>query len=381
MEFAVKRRGFIVQFLMGFILTTGIVILAGSVADQMYLKNAYFEAKNLTDKAALAAAKKYQETFSETVAVAAARAISANNKVFGSDLKDELVFTFDASHTRVTAMLPHYEFKTFWLRALNLNAVNVNNVFSSAYIYQPLSSEKITPFLINNKNLKPGDSVALTFNNAGVKGSSYDPNNMTAFYPIELTRTSYLNYDGTDASMPSNGSGEKVLRYTDNIIFGAEESVSSGDVAFLENDNNPAFGNVDSTLNGLDNGFPNFFNSDAVDAATFVALATLKLRSAGITDATALATNLNSILNTLDHKSDWPTPYITVPIESKPELYIAVSNGTKTTETQSTKTIVQEVIKVRLESLVVNKPSNKHSSTATVQANFTVVYTPPRLIE
>jgi len=376
-----KRKGFIVQFLMGFILTTGIVILAGSVADQMYLKNAYFEAKNMTEKAALAAAKKYQETFDETQAVASARAVSANNKVFGSDLKDDIVFTFDTSHTKVTATLPHYEFKTFWLRALNLNAVNVDNVFSSAYIYQPLTSEKITPFLINNKNLKPGDSLSLTFNNAGVKGSSYDPNNMSAFYPIELSRTNYLNFDGTSTQDPCNGSVEKVLKYTDNIIFGAENSVASGDVAFLENDNNPAFGNVNSTLNGLSSGFPNFFNNDSVDAATFVALATLKLRTAGITDTSALATNLNSILSTLNSKNNWPTPYLTIPVDSKPELYIAVSNGTKTTQWQNTKTIVQEVIKVRLDSLIINKPSNQPSSTATVQANFSVVYTPPRLIE
>ncbi len=376
-----KRRGFIVQFLMGFILITGVIILAGSVADQMYLKNAYFEAKNLTDKAALAAAKKYQETLSESQAIAAARAISINNKVFGSDLKDELVFTFDPSHTKVTATLPHYEFKTFWLKALNLGSINIDNVYSIAYINKSLNSENIAPFIINNRNLKPGDSISLTFNNAGVKGRDYDPNNISAFYPLELSRTTYLNYDGTEASTTCNGSVEKVLRYTDNIIFGSENSVATGDVAFLENDNNPAFGNVNSVLNGLSSGFPSFFNNDSVDAATFVALATLKLKAAGITEPSTLATNLNSILSTLNNKSDWPNPYITVPIDSKPEIYVAVSNGTKVAEWQNTKTVVQEIIKVRLDSLVVNKPNNKSSSTATVQANFSVVYVPPRLIE
>lgn len=376
-----KRRGFIVEFLMGFIITMGVVLLAGSVADEMFLKNSYFEVKNLTDKAALAAAKKYQETGNQQSAEAAGKLIGASNKISGQDMSQQLVFTFDASHTKVTATLPHYEFKTFWLRTLNMNAMNVDNVFSSASIYQPLSSEKITPFLINNQGLNAGDSLSLTFNNAGVKGRDYDPNNLSAFYPLELARTTYYNFDGTSTSTPSNGSVEKVLKYTDNIIFGAENSVSKGDIALLENDNNPAFGNVNSTLSGLDSGFPNFFNNDTVDAATFVALATLKLRNAGITSTNAISTNLNSILSTLDNKGDWPTPYVTVPVDSKPEIYIAVSNGSKTTDLQNTKTIVQEIIKVRLDSLVVNKSGDCHSTAASVQANFTVLSTPPKLIE
>ncbi len=376
-----KRRGFIVQFLMGLIIFTGIAILAGSVGDQMYFKNAYFEVKNLTDKAALAAAKNYQTSFDEQTAVAAARVISASNKVFGQDLKDQLVFTFDEAHTRVTATLPHFAYQTFWLRAVGLSSLDIDNVFSIASIYEPLSSQNIAPFLINNQDLEPGDSISLTFDGAGVKGADYDPADMTKFYPIELQRNTYYNLDGSVNDVGCNGSVEKVARYTSNIIFGSEESVDSGDVAFLENDNNPAFGNVNSLLNDLDNGFPNFFNNDSVYAATYVSLATLKLRTAGTTSAEGLATALNEILSGLDDKNNWPTPYITEPVDSKPELYIAVSNGSKVTEGQSTKTVVQEVIKVRLDSLIVNKPSNQHSSKATVQANFVVVHTPPRLIE
>lgn len=374
-----KRRGFITQFLLGFLLTVGLIVLAGSAADQMYLKNSYFEAKNLTEKAALAAARKYQETKDEQMSIAAARAISANNKVFKQDLKDELVFTFDTWHTKVTATLPHYEFKTLWLRALNLSSLNINNVYSSAMITG--SSEQITPFLINNQNLKVGDSLSLTFDNAGVKGVNYNPNNMSAFYPLELARTQYYNFDGSSTNVPCNGSVQKVLKYADNIIFGAQDAVNTGGVALLENDNNPAFGNINQTLNGLDSGFPSFFNNDTVDASTFVSLATLKLRTAGVTSSYDLANNLNSILTSLDTKGDWPNPYVTVPLDSKPEIYIAVSNGTKTTQTQNTQTIIQEIIKVRIDSLIVNKSSSKTSSPATIQANFTVLYTPPRLIE
>jgi|GEM_PF-4330795 len=381
MEGIIKRHGFIVQFLMGLILTSGIIILAGSVADQMYLKNSYFEAKNLTDKAALAAAKKYQETADETAATSSARNISAGNKVFGDDLSGQLIFTFDATHSKVTATLPHYQFKTFWLRALNLQYLNVDNVYSTAALYTPLNEGDITPFIINNRDLLPGDSIALTFNNAGVKGRDYNPNDMSAFYPLELGRTTYYNFDGTIAAQPCNGSVEKVLKYTDNIIFGSENSVAKGDIALLENDNNPAFGNVNSILNALSNGFPSFFNNDAVDAATFVALATLKLKYSGITDTTSLATNLNSILSNLNTKNDWPAPYTTIPIDSKPEIYIAVSNGSKTADSQNTTTIIQDIIKVRLDALVVNKADNQNSSTATVQASFTVLPTPPKLIE
>jgi hypothetical protein len=379
MEYAMKRCGFIVPFLLGFLLTTGLIILAGSAADQMYLKNAYFEAKNLTEKAALAAARNYQENKNEQMAIAAARAVSVNNKVFGEDLSGQLVFTFDTWHTKVTATLPHYEFKTFWLRALNLNALNIDNVYSSAVITG--SSEKITPFLINNKNLTVGDTLSLTFDNAGVKGVNYNPNNLGAFYPLEIPRTQYYNYDGTTTYPPSNGSVEKTLKYADNIIFGAQNTVLTGGIALLENDNNPAFGNINQTLNGLNNGFPNFFNNNTVDAATFVSLATLKLRTAGITSSSALADNLNSILTSLQTKSNWPTPYVVPPLDSKPEIYIAVSNGSKTSTGQNTNTIIQEIIKVRIDSLIVNKPDSKTSSTASVQLNFTVLYTPPRLIE
>lgn len=375
-----KRRGFIVQFLMGFVIFTGIAILAGSAADQMYLKNAYFDIKNLTDKAALAAAKKYQETFDEATAIASARAISSDNKIFGQDLKDELVFSFDEANTKVTATLPHFAFETFWLRILGINTLNIDDVNSTATIFQRLEGEKIAPFLINNQGLSPGDSISLTFDGAGVKGADYDPNDMGKFYPIELERSAYYNLDGS-VNEPSGGSVEKVARYTSNIIFGSEEVSSVGDIAFLENDNNPAFGNVNSLLNGLDNGFPNFFNNDSVYAATYVALAALKLRDSGVTTEALLASALNQILSGLEGKNDWPNAYVTQPLDSKPELYIAVSNGSKLTEGQSTSTVIEEIIKVRLDSLEVNKEENKHSSPATVKANFVVVYTPPRLID
>lgn len=376
-----KRSGFIVQFLMGLIIFTGIAILAGSVGDQMYFKNAYFEVKNLTDKAALAAAKNYQTNFDEQIAIAAARNISANNKVFGQDLKDELVFTFDEAHTRVTATLPHFSYKTFWLRAVGLKSLDINNVYSVASIVEPLSSQNVAPFLINKGGLKPRDSISLTFSGAGVNGADYDPTSMTKFYPVRLDRDEYFDFEQTGNNFGGNGSVEKVARYSNNIIFGSEKSVSTGDAILLENDNNPAFGNVNSLLNSLDNGFPNFFNNDSVYAATFVSLEALKLRTAGTTSEVGLASALNKILSELNAKNDWPKPYIAEPLDSKPELYIMVSDGTKTIEDRSAKTVVKEIIKVRLDSLIVNKPSNKPSSQATVEVSFTVLNTPPRLIE
>jgi hypothetical protein len=163
------RKGVVLPVVIGLITFTAAVIIGGSQADQLVQKNAYFQIKNLTDKAALAGASHWIKGYDEEQSEAVARSISTRNEVFGDDYSESLAFTW--GDEELTASLPTFVTNTFWLRLAGKSEMNITGVRSTAEIARygdPNHAEfcnafALKPLAINNQELAIGDEKSFLF--------------------------------------------------------------------------------------------------------------------------------------------------------------------------------------------------------------------------
>ena len=161
------RKAVIVPFALGMVILSGIFLFAGSVADEVLLKNRYFELKEFTEKAALAAANYYNRAEDTDLAQSKTRTLMQEHPLY-TTIQDQIAFIWDLDEEKVTVGIDHAEFNPFWLRMFGLKAVDIDDVNSTARLFT--SSEVISPvakglmpIAINERALELGEQLSLQY--------------------------------------------------------------------------------------------------------------------------------------------------------------------------------------------------------------------------
>ncbi len=227
------KKAFIDQILLGFLIFAVLIITATTLIDDEEARNKYYKIKNLTNNAALSAAKYYSNVQSDTFeAEQIADSILSKTKL-GLEIKDNLVYTWDfiSDPNTLTVNLPSYEHKTFWYKFLDLTSFGLE-AESKVRIVEGddiTNTANLTPFGINGC-----DSSHLTKNSVltfDLRGhSTYDDED-------------YVNFYGVDTNDACVDSGNSKWAHFKNAIkdFYVEDN-------FLKNDEDSLKVSTDDTL-------------------------------------------------------------------------------------------------------------------------------------
>lgn len=161
------RKAVIVPFALGMVIFSALVLLGGSVADNMLLKNRYFKLKEFTEKSAIAAANYYNNGEDTDTAETSTKTLMQTHPLY-PDISNELVFDWRLLEEKVVVSIANHNFDTFWLKMFSLDSIPMHDINSTAEI---LSSDevvsdqscKFTPITINEQNLSIGQQITLSF--------------------------------------------------------------------------------------------------------------------------------------------------------------------------------------------------------------------------
>ncbi len=161
------RKAMIVPFALGMVILSGIFLFAGSAADEVLLKNRYFQLKEFTEKAALAAANYYNVSEETDLAEHQSITLMQNNPLYES-VGNQIAFVWDLTEEKVTVGIVHAQFYPFWLRMFGLEAVDIDDVnatarlFTSSEVVSPVS-KGLMPIAINERALETGTHLSLEY--------------------------------------------------------------------------------------------------------------------------------------------------------------------------------------------------------------------------
>ena len=182
------KKAIIETMMLGFLLLASTIVIMGTVGDDLVVHNKINNLQNLTDNAALAAAKHYVENglVSKTDAETMAKNL-LDKTALGKEVSTGIAFTWTPSTDPeyVTARISNYSHNTFWYKFLQKDSFNLN-IQSVAKIVPPLDSESETlaPFGINEcgrTDLTLNNNLSFDFKTA----TTYADNILTTFYPMD----------------------------------------------------------------------------------------------------------------------------------------------------------------------------------------------------
>ncbi len=160
------RKAVIVPFALGTVLMSGLFLFGGSVADEMLLKNRYFKLKEFTEKAAIAAANYYSVDQDRQNAQQKTLSLMSSNPIYDS-VANEVEFIWRDSD-EVTVGIDKDRFQPFWLKMFGMDAINIEDVNSTAQIVDAPdaisdTTKEFVPIAINERDIVPGDILRLKY--------------------------------------------------------------------------------------------------------------------------------------------------------------------------------------------------------------------------
>jgi len=164
------RKAFLVPFMFGLTAMAAVFIFGGSIADKVILKNRYYQIKDFSDKLAIATGNIYQKTLNTTTAETKALSVLSTHPLY-TELFDKTVFTWNLAQNRVSVRILNYDFKTYWLKFIDLNTIKIDEVNSTVSLETSggttpkyKSSMGLKPIAINDQNLSIGTTKTFHFN-------------------------------------------------------------------------------------------------------------------------------------------------------------------------------------------------------------------------
>ena len=210
-----KKRAFIDKILLGFLLIVLSVVLIGTVADELKVRNKYTSLKQVLQAAVLSSSKyyTYEENDinkSESIALGIIAQVP-----LGNEIKDDIIFTwdFDSTPNNVIATLPTYTEDLFWFRFLDLNSYALDDIKAKANIVKlPLGELPIVDAV--------SDFMPFAINSCGQEGNVTTPGDSLSFI-----YKAYAQYDSTDGigfygldSDPIDGENQSEFAHFKNVI-------------------------------------------------------------------------------------------------------------------------------------------------------------------
>ncbi|MGM0518388.1 MAG: hypothetical protein ACQERD_01950 [Campylobacterota bacterium] len=182
------KKAFIDQILLGFLIFSILIITATTLLDDEEARNKYYKLKNLTNNAALSAAKYYAKVSQNTTEAQQIASDILSKTKLGNEIKDNLTYNWDfiSEPNTLTVNLPSYNHETFWYRFLNITnfGLDTQSKVKIAEGDEITQTSNLTPFGINgcDSSHLVKDNI-ISFN---IKGhSTYDYEDYSNFYGVD----------------------------------------------------------------------------------------------------------------------------------------------------------------------------------------------------
>jgi hypothetical protein len=189
------KKAIIDQMLLGLFLMALVLVTVATVADQLKVKNEFYDLKKTLQVAVLSASKYYiNENDNTTEAQNIALGI-IEQTTLGASIKNDINFTwnFVDDPNYVTASITSHTVDTFWFRLIDLDNFTFTNVEAKANILATPSNRlpqvdeanDFMPFAINecgqDNGIIPGDSLSFIYK----AYDQFESNDSLGFYGLD----------------------------------------------------------------------------------------------------------------------------------------------------------------------------------------------------
>lgn len=181
------KKALIDQILLGFLLFAMLIMFVATVTDEYKARLKYIDLKNITQVAALSAAKYYatieqEQNISQSVALGIVR-----EKPFGNEVKDLISFEWNLLDTPsyVIAKIENYQQQMFWYKLLGYNAATFEIIESKAkfVVGDDSDVDDYMPFAINEcgmQDMSVGNNISFLYKSYEM----YEGNESYGFYGL-----------------------------------------------------------------------------------------------------------------------------------------------------------------------------------------------------